>query len=545
MRHLMKEILLTLNPTILHASSLAPPTVDPLHPPINPDGVLDLETYQSIEASGLHPLLNRTRTLAGSAILLRSIANPLNDPALLEAKQASLKALQQDARLRQQLESWVSTLAVTEQKFHQLLYGTFLGLVGSKAQPLEVEGYGYDAFIKGSLFLTQAADGAAAFKPSGHRYLDALLESIGDFRHSRAYRLAKGPVYRTEKGIIPKDERRLLTPSIPFNPSLFKPFGIAIFLAFLFLIGEFVPLLLDLVANLAGAFWIFLFPLAFLYIPIIGGFDRDGCIYPYREILRKSGEVHRLVDQIGLVDELLSLVQFGEQTISHSLCIPQIEVHPRHEMQLTNVRNPILAAHNPDYVGNDIDLRAARLTLITGPNSGGKTAFCKTLAQTQVLAQIGSFVFADEAKLTVADRIFHQAPKISQLEDGEGRFGTELLRTKAIFLAATSKSLVIMDELSEGTTHEEKIEISQNILDGFSQKGGSTLLITHNHALVEHYADRKDAQCRQVEFSGHQATYKLIPGISKVSHADQVAARIGFSKVDIARYLGQEKQDPE
>jgi DNA mismatch repair ATPase MutS len=174
---------------------------------------------------------------------------------------------------------------------------------------------------------------------------------------------------------------------------------------------------------------------------------------------------------------------------------------------------------------------------VTGPNSGGKTAFCKTLAQIQVLAQIGCYIPADRATMTVADRIFYQVPEISHLTDGEGRFGTELKRTKAIFLASTPRSLVIMDELSEGTTNEEKLEISVSILDGFREKGNSTVLITHNHELVDFYQRRAVGQARQVEFRNELPTYRLIEGISRVSHADRIAKKIGFSKDDIAKYL--------
>ena len=137
----------------------------------------------------------------------------------------------------------------------------------------------------------------------------------------------------------------------------------------------------------------------------------------------------------------------------------------------------------------------------------------------------------------MADRVFYQTPEISHLADGEGRFGTELKRTKAMFMAATARSLVIMDELSEGTTHEEKIEISTDILDGFRQKGAATLLITHNHELVEHFRARGAGQDLQVEFKDELPTYRLVEGISRVSHADRVAKKIGFSKEDIARML--------
>jgi len=179
--------------------------------------------------------------------------------------------------------------------------------------------------------------------------------------------------------------------------------------------------------------------------------------------------------------------------------------------------------------------------LLTGPNSGGKTAFCKTITQIQALAQIGCYVPAKTATMTVADRIFYQVPEISHLDDGEGRFGTELKRTKDIFLASTAKSLVVLDELSEGTTFEEKMEASSNVLNGFYRKGNSTILITHNHQLVDQFAKKATGIPKQVEFAKDAPTYRLIPGISRVSHADRVAKKIGFSKEDIDSYLADSK----
>jgi len=178
-----------------------------------------------------------------------------------------------------------------------------------------------------------------------------------------------------------------------------------------------------------------------------------------------------------------------------------------------------------DYVGNDLVLDDEKLLLVTGPNSGGKTALCKTVTQIQLLAQIGCFVPAHSATLTVADKLFYQAPEISHLNDGEGRFGTELKRTKAIFLATTAKSLVVLDEMSEGTTFEEKMESSANVLNGFYRKGNSTILITHNHQLVDVFVKQATGVAKQVEFANDAPTYKIIPGISRVSHADRVAKK--------------------
>jgi dsDNA-specific endonuclease/ATPase MutS2 len=103
---------------------------------------------------------------------------------------------------------------------------------------------------------------------------------------------------------------------------------------------------------------------------------------------------------------------------------------------------------------------------------------------------------------------------------------------------------VVLDELSEGTTFEEKMESSSNVLNGFYRKGNSTILITHNHQLVDQFIKQRIGVAKQVEFANDEPTYKLIDGISRVSHADRVAKKIGFSKEDIENYLAESPKNP-
>ena len=81
------------------------------------------------------------------------------------------------------------------------------------------------------------------------------------------------------------------------------------------------------------------------------------------------------------------------------------------------------------------------------------------------------------------------------------------------------------------------MEASSNVLNGFYRKGNSTILITHNHQLVDKFVRDRIGLPRQVEFANDAPTYKLIEGISRVSHADRVAKKIGFSKEGIDNYL--------
>jgi DNA mismatch repair ATPase MutS len=140
----------------------------------------------------------------------------------------------------------------------------------------------------------------------------------------------------------------------------------------------------------------------------------------------------------------------------------------------------------------------------------------------------------------MADKITYQAPSFDTLSDPEGRFGTELKVTRDIFFSVTPKSLAILDEIAEGTTTQEKVTFSVDIMKGFYAIGNNTLLVTHSHELVEKFRNQGQGQYLQVEFKGGKPTHKLIEGISTDSHAHRVASKIGFSPDDIRRHL-QEK----
>jgi DNA mismatch repair ATPase MutS len=284
------------------------------------------------------------------------------------------------------------------------------------------------------------------------------------------------------------------------------------------------------------AVMVFLLPSFLLYGPIVGGFDRDSIIYPLRDGYRTSRDVQQALEALGQIDELLSFHRYAK-AFGTATALPALLHSDRHTLILEAVRNPILGKGNAEYVPNDINLHGTRITFITGPNGGGKTAFCKTIAQVQLLAQIGCYVPAERAQLSVADRIFYQVPESNSLVDREGRFGTELQRTKAIFFASSPRSLVILDELAEGTTYQEKLEISHTILGGFYQVGNNTILVTHNHELAEQFRARDVGLYRQAEFVHGSPTHRLVDGISRISHAHKVAQRIGFAKEDIEKHL--------
>ncbi len=491
-------------------------------------GVIDQSTFDTIEVDKVFDALNHASTTIGQAVLFRSLTQPLDNIDAIKAKQQAVQELQNNPVLIETLDHIIQTAASHEKNFYLLLFGQFLGSFGTAREDNEIEGYGYLQYKRGIRFMLElVAQVQAAPKPVSP-YLVALFDKIKAFKNSRVYSLMSESVYITEKGIQSKKERKgSFLPAVIFKPRLFKPLLIMIFVAIFWFLPEFIPIPDEV---------LLLTPLLLVYIPIVGGFDRDSCIIPLRNIFRQSPEVADTLDALGQLDELLSFIKFSV-AFGHNVVLPTLKQGEHHQINLQDAKNPVLGKENTNYVGNDFVLEDDKLVMITGPNSGGKTAFCKTITQIQLLAQIGCFVPAQAATLTVADRIFYQVSEISHLADGEGRFGTELKRTKDIFLATTAKSLVALDELSEGTTFEEKMEASSNVLNGFYRKGNSTVLITHNHQLVDQFAGKGVGLPKQVEFANDAPTYKLIEGISRISHADRVAKKIGFSKEDIDNYL--------
>jgi hypothetical protein len=514
------------------------PTIKSSKPLETGDGVIDEKAFNTIEVDELFDTVNHASTITGQAVLFRSLTQPLGELDQVKAKQQAVEELRSNPALKDRLEQIVQEAVPNERNFYLLLFGEFLGSFGTARKEHEIEGYGYVQYKRGIRFMLDLVDQVQAIEAPQSGYLQNLFDKIKAFSESRDYSLMAGPVYITEHGIQSKEQRQgSFTPAIIFKPRLFKPLLIGLVLGSLWALTQFIPG--DMFRISAEAFptaSIFLVPLLPVYFPIIGGFDRDNSIVPLRNEFKASQSVAETLDALGQLDELLSFIKLAE-VFGGSMVLPELVDAPHHRINLADARNPVLAKQNPNYVGNDFALEDDKLVLVTGPNSGGKTAFCKTVTQIQLLAQIGCFVPAKSAKLTVADRIFYQAPEISHLDDGEGRFGTELKRTKDIFLAATAKSLVVLDELSEGTTFEEKMESSSNVLNGFYRKGNSTILITHNHQLVDNFVGQGIGLPRQVEFANDAPTYKLVSGISRVSHADRVAKKIGFSKEDIDHYL--------
>jgi len=264
-----------------------------------------------------------------------------------------------------------------------------------------------------------------------------------------------------------------------------------------------------------------------------------------------DGEIlARLVDAVvsGLEDELASLVQllgdlefylgalgFRDEATAAGLavCLPEF-VEPSAPRELRGLFNPLLLVSGITPVPSDLlSDRLASTSLITGPNSGGKTRLLQSLGLTQLLAQSGLFVPASSARLAWASGLVASLLEETKADQAEGRLGMELMRIRALFERLQPGTLVLLDELCSGTNPSEGEQIFELVVTMMSQLEPQAFITTHfltfanrlrSSGTVPHLA------FLQVELDAQRRpTYQFAPGVAGSSLAAHTAERLGVT----------------
>ncbi|CAN8220683.1 unnamed protein product [Coccothraustes coccothraustes] len=197
--------------------------------------------------------------------------------------------------------------------------------------------------------------------------------------------------------------------------------------------------------------------------------------------------VSKAICHLATVDCLFSLAQVAKQG---DYCRPTVQ-DTRREIAIKNGRHPVidvLLGEQDQYVPNTTSLSGdgERVMIITGPNMGGKSSYIKQVALITVMAQIGSFVPAEEATVGVVDGIFTRMGAADNIYKGRSTFMEELTDTAEIIRKATSRSLVILDELGRGTSTHDGIAIAYATLEHFIRDVQAlTLFVTHYPSVCE------------------------------------------------------------
>lgn len=202
-----------------------------------------------------------------------------------------------------------------------------------------------------------------------------------------------------------------------------------------------------------------------------------------REICKNhTARLQKLAIQISEIDMLISLSEVAK---SNNYVRPTFSRYD--EMEVIAGRHPVIeAVDNKDFIPNDLILyNDDKILLITGPNMSGKSTFMRQNALIVIMAQIGSFVPAQEAKLPIFDQIFTRIGSSDNIMGGESTFMVEMLEVNDAIKNATERSLVIFDEVGRGTATYDGMSLAQAIIEYFHNNiGCKTLFSTHYHELT-------------------------------------------------------------
>lgn len=268
--------------------------------------------------------------------------------------------------------------------------------------------------------------------------------------------------------------------------------------------------------------------------------ERDLYVEVRRTLQKYVPYLRQIAEEISNTDVIYS---FAQAAILNKWVCPQLLDSTVFEIK--NGRHPVVEKHLPigEFVPNDSFLSAENdenpsFALITGPNMAGKSTYLRQNALIALLAQTGSFVPADSAKIGIVDRIFCRVGASDNLAKGESTFLVEMTETANILHAATNKSLVIMDEVGRGTSTEDGLAIakavSEYLLDTLKCK---TFFATHYHELSRLEHPCLKFLCMDVLEQDGSVVFlrKIKEGVTKNSYGIHVAKLAGIPQVVIER----------
>ncbi|MCI9147415.1 MAG: DNA mismatch repair protein MutS [Hungatella sp.] len=222
------------------------------------------------------------------------------------------------------------------------------------------------------------------------------------------------------------------------------------------------------------------------------------------------------------------------------------KINEKGAIHIKNGRHPVVERMLKDnlFVANDtvLDNHKNRISVITGPNMAGKSTYMRQTALIVLMAQIGSFVPADEADIGICDRIFTRVGASDDLASGQSTFMVEMTEVANILRNATRSSLIILDEIGRGTSTFDGLSIAWAVVEHISNVkllGAKTLFATHYHELTELEGTMSGVNnyCIAVKEQGDDIVFlrKIIKGGADKSYGIQVAKLAGVPDQVIAR----------
>lgn len=257
-----------------------------------------------------------------------------------------------------------------------------------------------------------------------------------------------------------------------------------------------------------------------------------------------SAEAERLKSVCSVLSQTDVLVSLAEVAAKYNYTMP--EISQKGDIIIKDGRHPVVERiqRNVVFVPNDTMLDCAdnRLIMITGPNMAGKSTYMRQNALIVLMAQIGSFVPASYAQISVVDRIFTRVGASDDIAQGQSTFMLEMVEVANILKNATRNSLIILDEIGRGTSTFDGLSIAWAVSEFVADKkklGAKTLFATHYHELcaLEDELDGVKNYSIAVKKRGEDITFlrKIVRGGTDDSFGIEVAALAGVPKEVVRR----------
>lgn len=257
-----------------------------------------------------------------------------------------------------------------------------------------------------------------------------------------------------------------------------------------------------------------------------------------------------LLQLLGHMELYLSALAFRRLCESSGLAVCFPELTQQGGRRVRGLFNPILIEDKITPVPCDLESETFEtISVVTGPNSGGKTRLLQAIGIAQLLAQGGMFVPAAEARLRPASGLFVSLIGLAdpRPEKGEGRLGTELIRIRKMFENSRPQALVILDEFCSGTNPSEGEEIFFLVLTLLPELSPEVFISTHFLEFTRRLAADTDNELHldflQVELDEHQRPcYTIGPGVAETSLAAQTAARLGVTREELMAVIRRHRR---
>jgi len=239
------------------------------------------------------------------------------------------------------------------------------------------------------------------------------------------------------------------------------------------------------------------------------------------------------------IDLIVSLANLAAEKI---YCCPELDEGTT--LEITAGRHPVIEdlISAGSFISNDLTLSVEkdRIMILTGPNMSGKSTYLRQIGHIVILAQIGSFVPAESARIGLVDRVFTRVGAIDNLARGQSTFLVEMIETSNILHNATDRSLILLDEVGRGTSTFDGLSIAWGVVEYLNENiKARTIFATHYHELTG-MADLFERIVNfQVAVKRHENQivflHKIIPGGCDDSYGIEVARLAGIPRKTISR----------